>query len=96
MANLGPPARRGDFYYTGALFADPGSDAAHPRASAAHLSSLLRPEEPNVYKDGRRPADSAPVKDPSWHSYASQLLHYGLPVTKSKNGAKVRLLTAMN
>lgn len=28
--------------------------------------------------------------------YAAQLIHYGLPVTKDKNGAKVRLLNALN
>jgi hypothetical protein len=30
------------------------------------------------------------------HRYAAQLIHYGLPVTKDKNGAKVRLLNALN
>ena len=28
--------------------------------------------------------------------YAAQLIHYGLPVTKDKNTAKVRLLNALN
>jgi hypothetical protein len=96
MATLAPPVRRGDFYYSSLLYADPGNDFGHPRASVAHLASLLRPEAPTLYTNGRNPTVSTPAKDPPWHFYTSQLIHYGLPVTRNKNGAKMRLLTAMN
>ena len=29
-------------------------------------------------------------------NYSTQLIHYGLPITKDKNAAKVRLLNALN
>jgi hypothetical protein len=95
MLTLAPPVRRGDFFYSSVLYADPGKNP-HLRASVAYLAGLLRPEAPNLYTDGRRPSTSLPTKDPPWHFYSSQLIHYGLPVTKDKNGAKMRLLTAMN
>jgi hypothetical protein len=96
MSVFAPPARRGDFLYSSVLYADPGNANHHPRASVAELAALLRPEAPNVYSKGRKPEASLPVKDPAWHYYSAQLIHYGLPVTKDKNGAKVRLLNAMN
>jgi hypothetical protein len=96
MATFAPPARRGDFLYTSVLYADPGNSNHHPRASVAELAALLRPEAPNLYRKGQKPAVSAPAKDPPWHFYSAQLIHYGLPVTKDKNSAKVRLLDAMN
>lgn len=92
-----PPARRGDFLFSSVLYADPGNSNHHPRASIAELAALLRPEAPNLYSKGRKPdAASTPAKDPAWHYYSAQLIHYGLPVTKDKNAAKVRLLNAMN
>jgi hypothetical protein len=96
MSIFAPPARRGDFLYSSVLYADPGNANHHPRASVAELAALLRPEAPNIYSKGHKPEVSLPAKDPAWHYYSAQLIHYGLPVTKDKNGAKVRLLTAMN
>jgi hypothetical protein len=96
MSTFAPPARRGDLLYSSVLYADAGNANHHPRASAAELAALLRPEAPNLYNKGRKPDTSLPAKDPPWHFYSAQLIHYGLPVTKDKNGAKVRLLNAMN
>ncbi|KAL6703142.1 hypothetical protein ACN47E_010204 [Coniothyrium glycines] len=96
MSNFAPPTRRGDFSYSSLLYADPGNNNPHPRASTAELAALLRPEVPNLYSKGRKPDIAIPAKDPAWHFYAAQCIHYGLPVTKDKNAAKVRLLNAMN
>lgn len=104
MSSFAPPARRGDFFYSSLLYADPGSNNPHPRATLASLTTLLRPEAPNLYPSSSsrstsstpKPAPTAPAKDPAWHFYAAQCIHYGLPVTKDKNAAKVRLLNAMN
>jgi hypothetical protein len=95
MAAFAPPVRRGDFVYSSVLYADPGWNH-HTRASVAELAALLRPEAPNLYNKGKKPKVATPVKDQVWHFYAAQLIHYGLPVTKDKNAAKVRLLNAMN
>ncbi|CAN9430162.1 unnamed protein product [Alternaria alternata] len=95
MAAFAPPVRRGDFVYSSVLYADPGGNH-HTRASVAELVALLRPEAPNLYNKGKKPEVATPVKDQVWHFYAAQLIHYGLPVTKDKNAAKVRLLNAMN
>ena len=96
MSTFASPARRGDFLYSSVLYADPGNSNHHPRASVAELAAFLRPEAPNLYSKGRKPETSSPAKDPPWHFYSAQLIHYGLPVTKDKNTAKVRLLNAMN
>lgn len=96
MSIFAPPSRRGDFFYSSVLYADAGNSNHHPRASVAELAALLRPEAPNLYAKGRKPDTSAPAKDPAWHFYSAQLIHYGLPVTKDKNAAKIRLLNAMN
>jgi len=96
MATFAHPARRGDFLYSSVLYADPGNGNHHGRASVAELAALLRPEAPNLYSKGRKPAVATPAKDQVWHFYSAQLIHYGLPVTKDKNAAKVRLLNAMN
>ncbi|CAE7009487.1 hypothetical protein CFE70_001734 [Pyrenophora teres f. teres 0-1] len=91
-----PPSRRGDFLFSSVLYADPGNSNHHARASVAELAALLRPEALNLYSIGQRPAAATPAKDPAWHYYSAQLIHYGLPVTKEKNTAKVRLLNALN
>lgn len=96
MATFAPPARRGDFLYSSVLYADPGNGNYHGRASVAELAALLRPEAPSLYSKGRKPEVATPAKDQVWHFYSAQLIHYGLPVTKDKNAAKVRLLNAMN
>lgn len=91
-----PPAQLGDFLFSSVLYADPWNNNRHPRASVAELAALLRPEAPSLYSKGHKPSASAPAKDPPWHFYSAQLIHYGLPVTKDKNVAKVRLLTTIN
>lgn len=90
------PARRGDFFYSSVLYADPGNNNPHTRASIAELAALLRPEASKLYSQGHKPNTASPAKDPAWHYYAAQCIHYGLPVTKDKNAAKVRLLNALN
>ncbi|KAK7545453.1 hypothetical protein IWX49DRAFT_588635 [Phyllosticta citricarpa] len=87
MANFAPPICRDGFVYHGQLFADVGNLNRHPRASIQDLNDLLRPSKPA--KDGQS-------KDQVGHWYFAQLRHYGLPPTKDKNAAKVRLLNALN
>ncbi|KIW92259.1 uncharacterized protein Z519_07243 [Cladophialophora bantiana CBS 173.52] len=76
--------RRGDFVYKDTLFIDLGPNKRHPRASTADLKGLLLP------KRGSAPRDQVA------HWYEAQLLHYGLPRTKDKNTAKVRLTNALS
>ncbi|KAL1633116.1 hypothetical protein SLS58_011225 [Diplodia intermedia] len=79
------PIERAGFVYHGQLFADAGNLNRHPRASKAELNELLHPE-----KSAKKP------KDQVGHWYVAQLKHYGLPHTKDKNAAKIRLLDALN
>ncbi|KAL0263391.1 hypothetical protein SLS55_002371 [Diplodia seriata] len=83
--NFAPPIERAGFVYHGQLFADAGNLNRHPRASKDELNELLRPE-----KAAKKP------KDQVGHWYVAQLKHYGLPHTKDKNAAKIRLLDALN
>ncbi|KAH7087847.1 hypothetical protein FB567DRAFT_569751 [Paraphoma chrysanthemicola] len=92
MSSFAPPVRRGDFLYSTVFQADPGNSNPHPRASLAELPALLFPD---TSKSGKS-APSSPAKDHPWHFWAAQLLHYGLPMTRDKNRAKMRLLDAMN
>jgi hypothetical protein len=75
--------RNGDFIYRDTLFVDLGPNKCHPRASAQDLKDLLLPK-----------SGSAP-KDQVAHWYEAQLIHYGLPRSKDKNTAKVRLTNAL-
>jgi hypothetical protein len=79
-----PEARRGDFVYRDTLFVDVGHGRHHARASPTELKSLLLPK-----------AGSTP-KDQVAHYYEAQLIHYGLPHSREKNTAKVRLTNAIN
>lgn len=96
MASFAPPVRRGDFFYSSVLYADAGNGNHHPRASVAELAALLRLEAVHLYTKSKKPPSTSPAKDPVGHWYSAQLIHYGLPVTKDKNAAKVRLLNALN
>lgn len=78
-----PEVKRGEFLYRDTLFVDLG-EKRHPRASASELKDLLLPKK-----------GSAPAKDQVAHWYEAQLIHYGLPRTRDKNTAKVRLTTAV-
>ena len=77
--------RRGEFIYQDTLFVDLGSSKRHPRASPSELKDLLLPK-----KSGAAP------KDQVAHWYEAQLIHYGLPRSKDKNTAKVRLTNAIS
>jgi hypothetical protein len=96
MAQFAPPIRRGDFLYSSILYADGGDENLHPRATISHLTALLRPEAPK--KDKKLKVQRPPeiLKDPKGHWYSAQLIHHGLPFTRDKNAAKVRLLDALN
>lgn len=76
--------KRGDFLYRDTLFVDLGEHKRHPRASASDLKELLLPKR-----------SSTVTKDQVAHFYEAQLIHYGLPRTKDKNTAKVRLTNAI-
>ncbi|KAJ9615363.1 hypothetical protein H2200_001438 [Cladophialophora chaetospira] len=78
-----PEIRKGAFVYRDTLFVDLGSNKRHPRASPQDLKDLLLP------KSGATP------KDQVAHWYEAQLIHYGLPRSKDKNTAKVRLTNAI-
>lgn len=95
MAAFAPPVHRDKFLYSSILYVDAGNDNHHPRASVAELTAILRPEAPKGKKT-KTPDVTEPVKDPAWHFWTAQLLHYGLTSTKDKNVAKVRLLSALN
>ncbi|KAI9881437.1 MAG: hypothetical protein M1823_006649 [Watsoniomyces obsoletus] len=77
-----PEVRRGNFLYRDTLFVDLGDHKRHPRASPSELKDLLLPK-------------GVPPKDQVAHWYEAQLVHYGLPRTKDKNTAKVRLTGAI-
>jgi hypothetical protein len=89
MADLAPPVRRGDFFYSSMLYADVGDGNRHPRATVSQIATLLRPEP-------RAQQVATSAKDKVGHWYTAQLLHYGLPSTSNKNTAKVRLLDAIS
>ena len=86
------PAFRDNFYYNGDLWFDIGNSNRHKRATVEEISALLRPD---VHKSKKALATSPP-KDQVGHWYEAQLVHYGLPPSKDKARAKVRLLEALN
>ena len=79
-----PEISNGDFLYRDTLFVNFGPSKCHPRASVSELKALLLPKK-----------GSAP-KDQVAHWYEAQLIHYGLPRSKDKNTAKVRLTSAIS
>ena len=83
------PVSRGNFFYNGDLYVDVGNFNRHRRASVAELTQLLRPEL-NTSRN------STSMKDQVGHWYEAQLLHYGLPPSKAKATAKMRLLDCLN
>ncbi|MCJ1405395.1 hypothetical protein MMC11_008623, partial [Xylographa trunciseda] len=87
-----PPVSHDHFHYNGALYVTTSSHNRHPRASVAEITALLRP----ALKGSKTRAPTPPPKDPVGHWYEAQLVHYGLPVSKSKAVAKTRLLDALN
>ncbi|KAJ9657093.1 hypothetical protein H2201_008301 [Coniosporium apollinis] len=91
MSAFAPPISRDGFLYHDTFYADVGNLNRHPRASVAELTVLLRPELSTNKK-----SNNSVIKDQVGHWYEAQLRHYGLPPTKDKNAAKVRLLGALN
>ncbi|KAI4259318.1 MAG: hypothetical protein L6R42_004631, partial [Xanthoria sp. 1 TBL-2021] len=83
------PAVKDNFLYNGDLFVDVGNLNRHKRASVAEITEVLRP-------DLKKPRNAAGVKDPVGHWYEAQLIHYGLPPSKDKARAKMRLLENLN
>ncbi|KAL8756087.1 MAG: hypothetical protein Q9199_003186 [Rusavskia elegans] len=83
------PAVKDNFLYNGDLFVDVGNLNRHKRASVAEITEVLRP-------DLKKSKNAAAVKDPVGHWYEAQLIHYGLPPSKDKARAKMRLLENLN
>ena len=86
-----PPVSRGNFYYHDGLYVDVGNLNRHKRASVEEIRTILRPD---LKKSKTAPL--APPKDQVGHWYEAQLIHYGLPPSKDKARAKMRLLEALN
>lgn len=83
------PAVRDNFLYNGDLYVDVGNLNRHKRATVAEITEVLRP-------DLKKAKNGGPVKDPVGHWYEAQLIHYGLPPSKDKARAKMRLLENLN
>lgn len=84
---LAPPVEKDGFAYAGdTLYAEASSHNRHRRATLPELKELFQPTSGT--KSG--------AKDPAAHWYEAQLIHYGLPPSKTKSVAKVRLLDAFN
>lgn len=86
--SFAPPVSSGGFHYNGDLYVEVGNLNRHKRASIAEITNLLRP----TLKKGNK----IPEKDAFGHWYEAQLIHYGLPPSKDKARAKMRLLEALN
>lgn len=86
------PVSRDNFFYNGELFVDVGNFNRHKRATVDEISSLLRPD----VKKPKKATNGSPPKDQVGHWYEAQLIHYGLPPSKDKARAKMRLLEALN
>lgn len=85
------PVSRGNFYYHDGLYVDVGNLNRHKRASVEEIRTILRPD---LKKSKKAPL--TPPKDQVGHWYEAQLIHYGLPPSKDKARAKMRLLEALN
>lgn len=89
--SFAPPISRGNFYYNGDLYVEVGTLNRHKRATVEEITAILRPD---VKKSKKASPD--PAKDQVGHWYEAQLIHYGLPPSKDKARAKMRLLEALN
>ncbi len=86
-----PPVSRGNFHYNGNLYVEVGNFNRHERATVEEITAILRPDLKKHKK-----ASIDPPKDQVGHWYEAQLIHYGLPPSKDKARAKMRLLEALN
>lgn len=87
--SLAPPVAKDGFFYNGDLYVDVGNFNRHKRASIPEITALLRP-------DLKKATNVQAPKDQVGHWYEAQLIHYGLPPSKDKARAKMRLLEALN
>ncbi|KAL8760619.1 MAG: hypothetical protein Q9184_003209 [Pyrenodesmia sp. 2 TL-2023] len=83
------PAVKDHFLYNGDLYVDVGNLNRHKRATVAEITAVLRP-------DLKKAKNGGSIKDPVGHWYEAQLIHYGLPPSKDKARAKMRLLENLN
>lgn len=90
--SFAPPVSRGNFHYNGDLYVEVGTLNRHKRATVAEITTILRPD---LKKKSTKSSIDAP-KDQVGHWYEAQLIHYGLPPSKDKARAKMRLLEALN
>ena len=88
---LAPPVSRNNFHYNGSLYVEVGSLNRHRRATVEEITAILRPDLKKSKKTSLEPP-----KDQVGHWYEAQLIHYGLPPSKDKSRAKMRLLEALN
>lgn len=86
------PVGRDGFHYNGDLYVETGNHNRHKRATIPEITAILRPD----LKKPKSVATASPPKDPVGHWYEAQLIHYGLPLSKDKARAKMRLLEALN
>lgn len=86
-----PPVSRDNFYYNGDLYVEVGNFNRHKRATVNEITAILRPDLRESTK-----VSSDAIKDQVGHWYEAQLIHYGLPPSKDKARAKMRLLEALN
>ncbi|KAL8735339.1 MAG: hypothetical protein Q9166_000884 [cf. Caloplaca sp. 2 TL-2023] len=90
--SFAPPIARDGFYYNGDLYVEVGNLNRHKRASIPEIIAILRPD----LQQSTATQATLPSKDPVGHWYEAQLIHYGLPPSKDKARAKMRLLEALN
>ncbi|KAL8781683.1 MAG: hypothetical protein Q9213_005900 [Squamulea squamosa] len=90
--SFAPSIARDGFYYNGDLYIEVGNLNRHKRASISEITAILRPN----LKQSKAASTTLQPKDPVGHWYEAQLIHYGLPPSKDKARAKMRLLEALN
>lgn len=78
------PVSRDNFFYNGDLYIEVANSNRHKRAPIADITTILRPD--------LKKSNKAPPVDQVGHWYEAQLIHYGLPPSKDKARAKMRLL----
>ncbi|KAI1322959.1 hypothetical protein F5Y16DRAFT_385028 [Xylariaceae sp. FL0255] len=82
--SLAPPVSRDGFAYAGRdLYAEASGQNRHRRATPAELREHFA-------------SSSGSSKDHPAHWFEAQLMHYGLPVSKTKAVARMRLFDAVN
>lgn len=81
--SLAPPAVKDRFSYAGdSIYIEASGHNRHRRATIPELKAHFK--------------GTGDTKDPPAHWYEAQLLHYGLPPSKIKGTAKMRLFEAVN